>query len=171
VIRNFDPSSSLFHNHPTSIHELYTGLRASHLSQINNIASTYREAGIVKPQPDIEVSSVQNPPTQLVRGASFSNTNTVRNDGNERANADFRVLLRLFHPASGTVTVLGGGTRTVASNFAAGASSTVNTTLTVPATTPTGTHLLQVCGDSSGDVPESDETNNCRTAATLIQIQ
>lgn len=169
VIRNYNPSSNPFHNHPTSIHELYDGLRQNHLSQINRIASTYREAGIVKPQPDLVVSSVQNPPSQIARGATFSNSNTVRNDGNERANNAFQVQFRLVRTTNNAVVSL--GTRTIAANFAAGASSAVSTTLTIPATMTTGTYRLEVCADSGEVVSESTETNNCRSANTQVVVQ
>lgn len=169
VIRNFDPSTSPFHNHPTSIHELYSGLRDEQLSQINRIASTYREAGIVKSQPDLEVSSVQNPPSQLARGASFSNSNTVLNDGNERANSSFQVQFRLIRTTNNAVVSL--GTRTVAANLLAGSSNTANTTLVLPATMTAGTYRLEVCADSGGAVPESSETNNCRSAVGQIIVQ
>ncbi len=171
VIRNFDPSSDLFHNHPTSIHELYTGLRQNHLNQINNIAATYREAGIVKPQPDLEVTSVQNPPTRISRGTSFSNTNTVRNTGNERANNGFTVTFRLRNLVTRATVQLGGGSRTIGANLGAGSSNTASSTLTVPTNAALGTYVVQVCADSNGSVPEDDEGNNCRNSSGSVIVQ
>lgn len=173
VIKNFDPSADLFHNHPTSVHELWTGLRLNHRGDINRISEAYREHNIIKPQPDLEMTAVQTAPTQIPRGASFTISNTVRNTGNELANNGFTVRLRLV-PVVGPgnfalpVTV---GSRTIGVNMAAGGSNTATTTLTVPATATAGNYVLQACADSGGAVPESVENNNCRTAAGSVVVQ
>jgi subtilase family serine protease len=42
--------------------------------------------------------------------------------------------------------------------------------VTVPATMPNGTYHLLACADATNLVTESDETNNCTPATTLITI-
>ena len=169
VIRNFDPSSDLFHNHPTSIHELWEGLREFETGSINRISEVYREHGIVKPQPDVRASVIENPPSQLPRGTVFTLSSTVRNDGNERVNSAFTTRFRLVNTVNNAVVTI--GTRTIAANMAAGASSTAAVNVNVPATTPLGTYRLRACADSTSVVPESDETDNCidSTGTTVVQ--
>jgi len=159
VVRNFDPSSDLFHNHPTSIHELFDGLREMEPASINRIAEVYREHGIVKPQPDLRITAIQAPPTTLVRGTTFSLSATARNEGDERADSGFTVRYQLQNQATGALVLL--GTRTVPANLIAGSSSSASATLTVPQTTVAGTYRVRVCADSTGGVPESDESDNC----------
>ena len=169
VIRNFDPSGDLFHNHPTSIHELFEGFQEMESGNINKIAEVYREHGIVKAQPDVRASAIENPPTQLPRGTTFNLSSTVRNDGAERVNNAFTTRFQLVNTVNGaTVTI---GTRTTAANMSAGAASTAAVNVTVPATTPLGTYRLRACADSTSIVPESDETDNCLDSATTARVQ
>ncbi len=164
VIRNFDPSGDLFHNHPTSIHEFWEGLREFQPGSINRISEVYREHGIVKPQPDLRVSALENPPTQLPRGTTFALSSTVRNDGNERANSAFTTRFQLVNLTTSAAFSI--GTRTIAGNLAAGAANTAAVNVTVPATLPIGNYRLRACADSGSVVPESDEADNCRDAGT-----
>jgi subtilase family serine protease len=60
-------------------------------------------------------------------------------------------------------------TRSVAS-LAAGASSAGTTTLTVPASTPTGAYYVCAMADSDSTVSESNETNNSLCTGTAIQV-
>lgn len=167
VIRDFDPSANLFHNHPTSIHELWGGLQEMQTNRINRVSAVYVAHGISKPQPDLTVTALENPPTQLPRGTTFTLTSTVRNEGNERANSAFTVRFELFQRVIGRGgTVI--GTRTVNANLAAGASNTASVNVAVPATMLPGTYLLRACVDTGSTVPESDESNNCRTASSTV---
>ena len=170
VIRNFDPSSDLFHNHPTSIHEFWDGLRILRLNDINRVSEVYAEHNIPKAQPDIEVTAMQNPPQTLAPGAQFTVTNTVRNTGNERANNGFTVRFEL-RPAFGRGFPITLGTRTVGANLLAGSQNNATTTLQVPTGATLGTYVLRACADNGFVVPESDETNNCRTATINTTIQ
>ncbi|MBI4906221.1 MAG: hypothetical protein HY820_21480 [Acidobacteria bacterium] len=170
VVKNYDPSSNLLHNHPTSITEFYDGLRVDHLSRINRIAEVYAHNGITRPRPDLRITSLQNPPTQINRGAQFSNDSEVSNTGNERANSAFTVRYLLALESNRLVT-LQLSTRNIAANMAAGSSTDIAQTFTVPATMTPGMYRLIACADSTGAVPESSDTNNCRTATTRVQVQ
>jgi hypothetical protein len=169
VVRNFDPSGDLFHNHPTSIHEFWEGLRELESGSINRISEVYREHGIVKPQPDVRVSSLEEPPSQLPRNTTFTLSSTVQNDGNEGANNAFSTRFQLIHTITGAAVSI--GTRTTSANLAAGASDEEAVNVTVPAATPAGTYRLRACADSGGAVPESDENDNCRTSATVTTVR
>lgn len=167
VIKNFDPSDSLLHNHPTSIHELFAGFQEMQTGNINKIAEIYREHGIIKAQPDLTMTALENPPTQLPRGTTFNLSSTVRNEGNERVNAGYTVRFQLVNAANLGFTI---GTRTVAANMAAGTSNTAAVNVTVPGTLTPGTYTLRACADAFGAVPEDEENNNCRVAAqTVVQ--
>lgn len=169
VIKNFDPSADLFHNHPTSIHEFWSGLREFRLNDINRVSEVYAKHHIFKPQPDLEVTSVQAPPTILDRGVLFSLNNTVKNTGDELANNAFFVRF-VFRATLGGANFIA-GQRQVGAGLNAGASSSATTNLSVPTTATPGFYQLQVCADPGQAVPESDETNNCRVAANNIQVR
>jgi hypothetical protein len=168
AIRNFDPSPDLFHNHPTSIHELWDGLRAQRPADSNAVSEIYREHFILKPQPDLRMTAAQDAPASWTAGTSVTLSSTAENQVDERANNAFRVQFNLV-PLVGTTVEIGG--RTVAAGMAAGASSTANTLVTVPANTAPGSYRLQVCADSLGAVPESSETNNCLLRPGFIVVR
>ncbi len=163
VIKNFDPSPDLFHNHPTSIHELWSGLRAMRPNQINLISEAYREHGIVKDQPDLQVTATGTLPNRVNRGSSFTLSTTVRNLGNDPANSAFTVRAQMTHATQGTTI---SGARTVAANLAVNGTSTGNITLSVPSNALIGGWFVEVCADVTGAVPESNE-NNCRPVGTI----
>jgi hypothetical protein len=164
VIKNFDPSSDIFHNHPTSIHELWSGLKAMRPNDINLISEAYREHGILKDQPDLQVTATGALPNSVNRGSSFSLSNTVRNLGNDPANSGFTVRAVMTHIGLGTTS---SATRTVGANLSVNGTNTGNITLNVPANAAMGSWSVQVCADVNGNVPESDETNNCRPAGMV----
>ena len=174
VIRTFDPSGDLFHNHPTSIHEFWQGLRAQRLNDINRVSEVYGQHNIPKPQPDIEVTALQNPPQAVAPGLQFNVNNTIANTGNERANSGFTVRFEL-RPSNGLLvsrtSSIPLGSRSVGANLLAGSQSTAQTSLQVPAGAALGTYVLRVCSDTGGAVPESDEGNNCRLATTTTIIR
>ncbi len=167
VIRNFDPSSDLFHNHPTSIHEFWEGMREFHPESINLVSEVYGEHNIAKPLPELNVAALGNGPGTINRGASFTVSNSIDNDGAIVANSAFTVRFELVTGRS-RVTL---GTRNVGANLAAGGRSTQTTTLTIPALAATGTYQLRACADSGFAVPESNETNNCRTTAATVTVR
>lgn len=119
--------------------------------------------------PDLAMSATSNPPTSLRPGDRFSITDTVVNRGLAAAGA-FRI--RYFLAASATPSASGTKLtgRRLMSGLAAGASSTGTSSLAVPLTMPPGTYTLLACADDANAVPESDDTNNCRAAPTLVTI-
>ncbi|HUQ94674.1 MAG TPA: CARDB domain-containing protein [Bryobacteraceae bacterium] len=171
VVKNFDPSNDILHNHPTTIHEFYSGLRIFQLSNINRIAEVYSGHDIQKPQPNLVITALQNPPQAVAPSQSFHVSNTVRNSGNELANNGFGLRFELIIGGRSSFRSHLLGTRTVSTNLAAGASTGATTALTVPSGIPPGTYTLRVCADTGSAVPESDEGDNCRRAPITTTVR
>lgn len=122
-----------------------------------------------RPAPDLAITAVSNPPTSLRPGDRFSLVDTATNRGLAPAGA-FRI--RYFLSASAATSPAGTALpgRRLVSGLAAGASTTGATALAVPLTMPPGTYTLLACADVTNAVAESDETGNCRAAATPVTI-
>ena len=170
VVKSFDPSTSAFHNHPTTIHEFWSGMRLFQLSNINRISEVFREHNINKPQPDLRITTLQNAPSSVNRGAAFTVSNTVRNMGDELANSAFAVRFELTAGIGRDLRAYQVGSRSITASFPAGGTNAANTSLTVPEM-PAGVYTLRACADSRSEVPESNEGNNCRSLATPMTVQ
>jgi subtilase family serine protease len=97
-------------------------------------------------------------PTGGGAGSSVAVTETTRNQGAGAAEATVtRFYLSANAVVDGSDTPL--GARPVPA-LAAGASSTATTTLTIPSSTPTGTHYLLALADGDHRVLETNESNN-----------
>ena len=120
-------------------------------------------------QPDLVESALSAPPAVAVLGQKFSITGSTANQG---AAASVRTTTRLYlsrdtQKNTGDKVV---GKRVVVA-LAAGATSTGSAQATVPATLPIGAYYLIACADDLKVQAESDETNNCRTAATTVDVR
>ena len=122
------------------------------------------------PPPDLVMSAASTTATTVNKGANFTLSNSVMNQGGSKAGA----FVIAFHLS--TDTTYGGGddvvitqTRSITS-LAIGATSTASTTLTVPATTPSGTYYVCANADNNNTVAEGDETNNTRCTTTQINV-
>ena len=107
--------------------------------------------------PDMGMASLVAPPSVTV-GASFSVTDTTRNNGGGGApGSTTRYLLSTNGvPDAGDVML---GVRAVAA-LGPGATETGTATLTIPAGTPAGSYYLLAIADADGVVPETNEANN-----------
>jgi hypothetical protein len=119
--------------------------------------------------PDLVTTEVSDPPAQAVAAGKFSIADTVINGGNVVALASTtRYYLSLDGvKSSGDVPLI--GTRAVVS-LVPGATSTGSRLVTVPLGTAAGTYFVLACADDRLKVGESDETNNCRAASTLLLV-
>lgn len=123
--------------------------------------------------PDLIETSVSNPPVTIVRGGSFSVTDTTRNQGTATAGA---TLTRyVLSPVSQHIPpnwLLGNG-RNVPS-LAPGGESSGSRVVNTPNTMTPGTYYLLACADrngtTNGAVLESDENNNCVASATTVAV-
>jgi hypothetical protein len=118
---------------------------------------------------DLVETVVGNPPTVAMPGASFSATDTVKNQGVGAAGASAtRYYLSADQQKSGGAVLLG-GSRSV-SSLAAGQSSSGSTTVTIPSSMALGTYYLLACADELNAVAETSETNNCRASAATVNV-
>lgn len=168
VIINYNPPGG--NTHPVSIHQFWNGMRVRHGSQRNLLGEVYGEHHIVKPQPDLVVTSLSNPPSTLIRGKSFSVTRTVRNSGNELAvnssTVRYYLSTNTFITSGDTLLT---GTSSVPS-LGIGATNTFTHSVTIPSSMSPGLYYLGACSDDLGTVPESNEGNNCRASGTRISV-
>ena len=143
----------------------------SESNEINNsLCSTVTVGGGT---PDLIMSAVSTTATAVAPGASFTLSNTAKNQGASSAGS-FTIAFHLS-----TDTVYGNGddiaftaTRTVGS-LGAGASSTASTSLSIPGSTPLGTFYVCAMADSANTVNEgspTNEGNNTRCTPTTIQV-
>jgi parallel beta-helix repeat protein len=114
---------------------------------------------------NLVVTAISDPPASMVPGTRFSVTDTVENlsafaGGTSRT----QYYLSADTVKSTTDKLLGG--RSVPALVPHGA-STGTVALTIPTTTPSGIYFLVACADDKGDVPESDEADNCRASASF----
>jgi subtilase family serine protease len=120
--------------------------------------------------PDLIMTLVSPNSSSVNAGASFTVSNTEKNIGGATA-VGFVVNFHLSIDAT-----YGGGDDIVFSNtrpggtLLPGASSNVNTSLTVSSLTPPGTYYVCAMADYDFRIPESDETNNTLCSATPITI-
>jgi subtilase family serine protease len=115
-------------------------------------------------RPDLMVASVSVPPAGHAGGKVVIG-NAVTNAG-ARTSQPFTVGIYLSTDATpGTGLLL--ASRRV-SGLAAGATSSVSTTVTIPATTVSGAYSVSVVVDVNLEVPEGDEANNGLGGGTIV---
>ena len=115
--------------------------------------------------PDLLISSIAAP-ASAVRGTAVVAAITVRNDGGATAAAS---VLRLHFS---TDNVLSADDRFVTVNvpsLAANTATTVNATITIPASAAIGTRFFIGAADVSSVVKESDEANNRLARSIVVQ--
>jgi subtilase family serine protease len=118
---------------------------------------------------DLTTTVTSDPPATVTAGDTLSVTDTVENLGTETSGASTTRYYLSLDSVKSTGDALLTGTRSVPS-LAAAATSTGTVTATVPATTAAGTYFLLACADDTAQVAETDETNNCRSSATTLQV-
>jgi subtilase family serine protease len=127
----------------------------------NNCTSSTNQVTVSAP--DLTDNSVTDPPGTIVDGGAFSVTDTVQNNGTASAGASTtRYYLSTTGSKSGARLL--SGSRAVPS-LAPGASSTGTVTVTVTSGTANGIYFLLACADNTFAVPESNESNNCKTSS------
>jgi subtilase family serine protease len=120
--------------------------------------------------PDLVVTDATTTATVVVRGATFSLSNTVTNQGPTGAKA-FVIGFALSLDAAYSADDLAFTTTRSLSSLAAGASSTSSTQLTMPTSAAPGFYYVCVVADRAGAVTESDEANNSGCTATTIEVR
>jgi subtilase family serine protease len=144
-------------------------LQVAELDEANNVLCS---AGTVSvPPPDLIMSAVSTTASTVAVGASFTLSNTAKNQGGSSAGS----FMIGYHLSADTT--YGGGddvaiteTRSV-SSLAIGATSAATTTLTVPLSTTTGTYHVCANADDADEVGEgADEGNNSKCTTSTISV-
>jgi hypothetical protein len=119
--------------------------------------------------PDLVETSLSNPPPSLVRGGTFTVTDTARNQGTASALASVtRYYLSLDQrKRAGDIRL--SGKRAVPA-LTPGAQSTGSIAVTVPATAVAGTYYLLACADDRKAFAESNDKNNCTASASRVTV-
>ena len=126
----------------------------------------------VTPDVDLVMTSVSTTSAYVGAGNSFVIDNTEANVGTTNMTAaDNAVIFYLSIDAmiSGSDIELT-GSQTV-SALAAGTNSFASTMVTVPSTVAPGVYYVGACADATYVQPETNETNNCREAGTIVVIR
>ena len=139
-------------------------------NEANNCKAATTTVSVAPPTADLVVTALSNPPASSPATGSFSVTDTTQNAGltGSAPTTSTRYYLSA-NAVLDTGDTLLTGARAVP-GLAAGAASTGSVTVTVPVGTTLGTYFLLACADDTGQVPETNETNNCRASAGTIQI-
>ncbi|HEU5193710.1 MAG TPA: CARDB domain-containing protein, partial [Methylomirabilota bacterium] len=140
------------------------------VNEANNCKVAATTVSVAPPTADLVVSALSNPPASAAVTASFSVTDTTQNAGlSGTAPATTTRYYLSVNTTLEAADVLLTGTRVVGS-LAAGAFSTGTVTVSIPVSTALGTYFLLACADDTGQVPETNETNNCRASTATIQV-
>ena len=116
----------------------------------------------------VETALTTNPLAPILApGATFSVTDTVRNDGTARSGASTTRYHLSLDAVKGPGDVLLTGTHS-APGLDPGASHTKTVTVTIPGVTSPNSYFLIACADDANAVTESNEGNNCMATAGAI---
>ena len=120
--------------------------------------------------PDVIITSLANPPSNVAVNGRFTVTETVTNRGLAVAGASSTRYYLSLNGIKDATDVLLTGARAIAS-LAPGASSPGSRQVRVPAGTLPGSYFVLACADDLQKVGEStNEGNNCGTSATAITV-
>ena len=170
AMKNYDPfPQDPFRNHPASIFEFWDAIKATQPSFINAVSEIFAEHHLITPQPDLSVTALSNPPASARAGSVFTATSSVSNVGAETAFSGSVLQYYLAGVSSVGRTKLT-SQRSVAGNFAAGATLQFTDTMVIPFTLAEGSYRLQACADDTRFVPEVNETNNCRSSILVLVV-
>ena len=128
--------------------------------------SGYRAAAA---RPDLVVTTVSGPTTG-VRGKKITVKWQVKNQGNAKAGAHYS---RLYFSRDNTISTADVASATCyhRAGIAAGVTQSCSATLMVPRNLAPGAYYLGVIADYAGVIPESNEGNNARAAASTIILR
>ena len=123
-----------------------------------------RASSVIKIGPDMLVTAL-TAPSPAAAGGTIGVSDTTKNQGAGSAGAS---TTRFYWSANTALDASDEviGSRTV-SPLAPDASTSVTTTLTVPATAPAGTYFVIAVADAAGQVQESTESNNTRASGAI----
>ena len=116
--------------------------------------------------PDLRAVSVSAPPSRIRRGAKFTVTDTVVNEGVAGAPSS---RTRYFLSTAGTPGPQLTGERGVG-KLAPAQRSSGSVSVTVPLSTALGTYRVLACAGAKLSVREADDTNNCVASTGTVVV-
>jgi subtilase family serine protease len=116
-------------------------------------------------RPDLVVSSISNPPAVAFQGHAFAITDRTRNIGGATARA---TVTQYYLSSNGNRTAVG---RRFVVRLRPERSSRGLSHAMILDSVAAGIYSLVACADGKGAVRESNERNNCRTAATKLIVK
>jgi subtilase family serine protease len=134
--------------------------------ETNNCANAAATLTVPK-VPNLQVSSITNPPAVVTLGTSFNLGNSVRNVGLGAA-ATTSTKYYLVSTLDGTKKDLQG--TQVVPPLNGGQTFSTQQTLTVREETLRGQYKVQACADGGHDAVESIEDDNCLTSGAIVKV-
>jgi hypothetical protein len=119
----------------------------------------------VQARADLVVSSLSNPPSVVFQGNTFQVHDVTRNRG---VTGGVRTVTQYYLSGNGVREPA--GSRSVP-RLRAGRSSSGLGTVLARSSLEVGSYSLVACADGGRAVRESNERNNCRTAATKVVVK
>lgn len=119
--------------------------------------------------PDLIISSVDDPPATATPAGAFLVGETVHNRGAATAGASSTRYYLSSDATKDGADILLTGSRSVLA-LSPGESSPGSTAATVPSATAVGLYFLIACADDADLVAETNETNNCATSTEQVQV-
>jgi hypothetical protein len=129
-----------------------------------DVFGTGGTGGGTTPKPDLTVASLSLSPTSASPGGSVNVSFTARNAGTASADSSVGIYLATSPTASPSSST---SLKTVPTSLAAGASTVVATSVTLPGV-GSGSYYILVAMDPGGAVAESNETNNLASASLAV---
>ena len=121
------------------------------------------------PLPNLQETALTNPPTNAAVCTSFPVTDTVSNVGGGAAGASRTRYYLSTDTVKGSTDILLSTYRLIGT-LAVGGTFTGTRTVAVPCTTPPGNYYLLACADDLLQVTESNESDNCRSSTSTVQV-
>lgn len=135
----------------------------------NCLSSSTRVQVTATAAADLVVTGISEPPSSVVLGNSFSVTDTTANVGSAIARASTtRYYLSADQFRNSGDRLLVGGRPVPA--LAGGVANTGSRSVKVPTNVALGNYYVLACSDDLLVVSESNETNNCLSSSTRVQV-
>jgi subtilase family serine protease len=134
-------------------------------SLVASAAAWAATGSVGRARPDLVVSSISNLPSAVFPGRGFRVTERTRNIGGARAPA---TVTQYYFSSDGQRTAVG---RRSVPRLGPNRSTQTSATAKVPGILEPGIYSFVACADGKASVRESNERNNCRTAAKKIVVK
>ena len=118
-------------------------------------------------RPDLTVTGLSDPLSEVVQGDSMPITDTTANNGTDGAPSSTTAYFLSSDGLTNTASLNAGRTL---DPLPAGGSNQQNSNVVVPSNTSPGEYWLRACADSDGVITETNEANNCMISANKVTV-